>query len=148
MNYLIENLWYYVPGSISLPGTDLYCKKVIQELPLWYSGLRVQCCLCGGSGCCWVTCSILGLGCCSGLRIQHCCGCGVDCRCGWYLIPGRELPYAMVVAKKKSGPKYWLPRSYPVHCSIASLKMTSYSELPFSISYVLFSHSEALLPFI
>ena len=41
-----------------------------------------------------------------GLRVWHCCSCGVGRSCGLDLIPGpEELPCAMGVAKKKKKKK-------------------------------------------
>ena len=48
--------------------------KVLQEFPLWSSGLMTQCCLCRSTG--------LILAQCSGLRIWHYRSCGIGHSCG------------------------------------------------------------------
>ena len=70
------------------------------EFPLQHSGLRIQRCLCGSVG------SIPSP--CSGLRIWHCCSCGIGCSCGSDSIPGSGTSICHGCGHKKK--RCWLCR--------------------------------------
>ena len=61
--FLTKKIYYYGVGQMAILyfhssfyfyELEFHWKKgLLLELPLWHRGLRIECCLCSGLGCCW-----------------------------------------------------------------------------------------------
>ena len=81
-NYHLLNA-VYMSGPVirHLHASCIYFKSIYQELPLWLSGLLIQLVS--------VEMAVRSSALHSGLRIQHCCSCGVGCSSSLDSVPGQ-----------------------------------------------------------